>query len=86
MLRPIPSCCNVSCDMGDSPCRRPSHDPRLTQATEAERANWQLIGGGYAIEWPDLDGHIGVAGLLAGHRSGESEASLNRWVASRGNV
>ena len=48
--------------------------PRLTQATEAERANWRLLGGGYAIEWPDLDEHIGIAGLLAGRRSGESEA------------
>jgi hypothetical protein len=37
------------------------------------------------MEWPDLDEHIGVAGLLAGHRSEESEASLKRWLASRGN-
>lgn len=40
--------------------------PRLARATEAERADWQLFGGGYAIEWPELDEHIGVAGLLAG--------------------
>ena len=57
--------------------------PRLMQATEAERAHWRLLGGGYAIEWPDLDEHIGIAGLLAGHRSGESGASLKRWMASR---
>ena len=57
--------------------------PRLMQATETERAHWRLLGGGYAIEWPDLDEHIGVAGLRAGHRSGESDASLNRWLASR---
>jgi hypothetical protein len=57
--------------------------PRLAHATDAERAHWQLLGGGYAIEWPDLDEHIGVAGLLAGHRSGESPASLQRWLASR---
>lgn len=57
--------------------------PRLLQATEAERAHWRLLGGGYAIEWPDLDEHIGIAGLLAGNRSGENEASLNRWLASR---
>ena len=57
--------------------------PRLAQATEAERGHWQLLGGGYAIEWPDLDEHIGIAGLLAGHRSGESPASLQRWMASR---
>ena len=57
--------------------------PRLMQATEAERAHWRLLGGGYAIEWPDLDEHIGIASLLAGHRSGETEASLKRWMASR---
>jgi hypothetical protein len=59
--------------------------PRLAQATEAERANWHLLGGGYAIEWPALDEHIGVAGLLAGRRSGESETSFKRWMASRAN-
>ncbi len=57
--------------------------PRLKQATEAERAHWRLLGDGYAIEWPDLDEHVGVASLLAGHRSGESAASWNRWMASR---
>ncbi len=57
--------------------------PRLMQATEAERAHWRLLGGGYAIEWHDLDEHIGIASLMAGHPSGESEASLKRWLASR---
>lgn len=56
---------------------------RLVHATDAERAHWQLLGDGYAIEWPDLDEHIGVAGLLAGRRSGESETSFKRWMASR---
>ena len=59
--------------------------PRLEQASEAERANWNLLGGGYAIEWPDLDEHIGVAGLLAGRRNGESEVSFKRWLDSRPN-
>jgi len=57
--------------------------PRLAKASTIERANWHLLGGGYAIEWPDLDEHIGIAGLLAGRRSGESEASLKRWAATR---
>jgi hypothetical protein len=42
-----------------------------------------LLGDGYAIEWPDLDEHIGVEGLLAGRTSGESRQSLERWLASR---
>ncbi|MCJ7621238.1 MAG: DUF2442 domain-containing protein, partial [Anaerolineae bacterium] len=29
--------------------------PRLWHASPAERQNWQLLGDGYAIEWPDLD-------------------------------
>lgn len=57
--------------------------PRLFNATPAERNRWQLLGDGYAIEWPDLDEHIGVEGLLAGRRSGESEHSLQRWLDSR---
>jgi hypothetical protein len=57
--------------------------PRLLNASEQERQNWQLLGDGYAIEWPDLDEHIGIEGLLAGRSSGESLQSLNRWLASR---
>ena len=59
--------------------------PRLAHATAAEREHWRLLGGGYAVEWPDLDEHIGVEGLLAGRRSGESRASLDRWLQNRNN-
>ncbi len=57
--------------------------PRLLYASPKERDNWQLLGDGYAIEWPDLDEHIGIEGLLAGRRSSESGKSLQRWLASR---
>ncbi|MEJ5311784.1 MAG: DUF2442 domain-containing protein [Anaerolineae bacterium] len=57
--------------------------PRLFYATDAERQNWALLGDGYAIEWPDLDEHIGIEGLLAGRSSGESVHSLQRWLDSR---
>lgn len=57
--------------------------PRLAYASPKERKNWRLLGDGYAIEWPDLDEHIGVEGLLAGRRSGESPKSFERWLASR---
>ena len=57
--------------------------PRLMHGAPAERQRWQLLGDGYAIEWPDLDEHIGVEGLLAGRRSGESPQSLARWLAAR---
>jgi hypothetical protein len=58
--------------------------PRLLNASPAQRQNWQLLGEGYAIHWPDLDEHIGVEGLLAGRISGESRQSLERWLAARG--
>ncbi|MBA4380235.1 MAG: DUF2442 domain-containing protein [Anaerolinea sp.] len=57
--------------------------PRLLYATPAERQNCQLLGDGYAIEFPDLDEHIGIEGLLAGRRSGESQKSLARWLDER---
>ncbi len=40
--------------------------PRLLHASPLERGNWQLLGDGYAIEWPDLDEHIGVESCWQG--------------------
>ena len=57
--------------------------PRLMYASPKERQNWQILGDGYAIEWADIDEHIGVEGLLAGRRSGESQRSFERWLATR---
>jgi len=57
--------------------------PRLLYATPAERENFQLLGDGYAIEFPDLDEHIGIEGLLAGRQSGESKKSFDTWLTSR---
>ena len=57
--------------------------PRLAHGTAAERANWRLIGGGVGIHWPDLDEDISAESLLAGRRSGETQASLRRWLRAR---
>jgi Protein of unknown function (DUF2442) len=57
--------------------------PRLEQGSKQERSNWKILGGGYAIEWPGLDEHIGIEGLLAGRRSGESQKSFEKWLTSR---
>jgi hypothetical protein len=43
--------------------------PRLIAASAASRANWQLLGDGEGIHWPDADEDLSVAGLLAGSRS-----------------
>jgi hypothetical protein len=57
--------------------------PRLAHGSQEQRQNWTLLGGGYAIHWSDLDEDIGVEGLLAGNRSGESRASFQRWLSQQ---
>ena len=57
--------------------------PRLLYGSATERNNWQLIGGGQGIHWPDLDEDISVESLLAGRPSGESQRSLKRWLTNR---
>ncbi|MBN8627872.1 MAG: DUF2442 domain-containing protein [Planctomycetes bacterium] len=60
--------------------------PRLKHATPTERSNNRLIGGGTGIHWPDLDEDISVANLVLGQPSSESQASLEKWLASRGTI
>lgn len=57
--------------------------PRLWYAAPGERANIEIIGAGMYIHWPDLDEDLSVAGILAGRRSGESQQSFKRWLATR---
>jgi hypothetical protein len=38
--------------------------PRLRDATDAQRKNWRLIGGGEGVHWPDVDEDIAVSTLL----------------------
>lgn len=40
--------------------------PRLLNATESQRTNWQIIGGGYGIHWEDVDEDLSTEGLLRG--------------------
>ncbi len=57
--------------------------PRLTHATPAERDNWELIGDGQGIHWPDLDEDISMEMLLAGSMSGESPQGFQRWLEAK---
>ena len=59
--------------------------PRLLHATPEERGHWRLVGKGQGIHWDTLDEDISVEGLLAGRQSGESQASLKRWLERRAN-
>ena len=40
--------------------------PRLLHATEHQRKNWEVAGGGYGIHWPEIDEDISTEGLLRG--------------------
>jgi len=40
--------------------------PRLLNASEEQRNNWKISGGGYGIHWPDIDEDLSTEGLLRG--------------------
>jgi hypothetical protein len=40
--------------------------PRLLHATQSQRANWRIVGGGFGIHWPDIDEDLSSEGLLRG--------------------
>jgi hypothetical protein len=40
--------------------------PRLLHATADQRQNFELLGEGEGIHWPDIDEDLSVAGLLRG--------------------
>ena len=39
---------------------------RLSEATPEQRANYELIGDGVGVHWPDVDEDISAQGLLTG--------------------
>lgn len=39
---------------------------RLSEATSAQRSNYELIGDGQGVHWPDVDGDISAEGMLTG--------------------
>jgi hypothetical protein len=55
--------------------------PRLLHATATERANYEIDS--YGISWPDVEADFSIRGLLLGHKSGESTASLKFWLNHR---
>ena len=40
--------------------------PRLSSASKEQLKNWELLGDGEGIHWPDIDEDLSVVGLLAG--------------------
>lgn len=45
--------------------------PRLSRATPAQRRNWELIGRGYGVHWPEVDEDLSAEGLLQGRPARE---------------
>ena len=39
---------------------------RLSEATSDQRANYEIIGDGEGVHWPDIDEDISVEGMLYG--------------------
>jgi hypothetical protein len=42
--------------------------PKLANATPEQRANFEILGLGEGIHWPDIDEDLSVKGLLRGTR------------------
>ncbi len=42
--------------------------PRLAQATRSQLENYELLGDGEGIHWPEIDEDLSVEGLLRGVR------------------
>ncbi len=40
--------------------------PRLFNATEQQRAKWEICGGGYGIHWEEIDEDLSTEGMLRG--------------------
>jgi len=39
---------------------------RLSEATPEQRANYEIIGDGHGVHWPDIDEDISAEGMLFG--------------------
>jgi hypothetical protein len=49
--------------------------PRLHHATAEQRANWAIMPFGDAVEWPEIDEHVSVKGLLRGQPASGAKPS-----------
>ena len=39
---------------------------RLSDATPEQRSNFEIIGNGHGVHWPEIDEDLSAAGMLAG--------------------
>ena len=65
--------------IGDTVVRFPITVSAMLQVAEKqERINCELMPGGMGIEWPELDEHLSIQGLLDGESSRQSLESARR--------
>jgi hypothetical protein len=55
---------------------------RLSEATLAQRRNWELIGEGHGVHWADIDEDISAEGMLNGIPARRSHARRTRVPAA----
>jgi Protein of unknown function (DUF2442) len=51
---------------------------RLSQATKKQRANFEIIGDGEGVHWPDVDEDISATGMLNGEPACKPKLSKRR--------
>jgi len=49
---------------------------RLSEATPEQRSNFEFIGNGLGVHWPDIDEDISAAGMLSGRPARSRKASV----------
>ena len=59
---------------------------RLSDATPAQRANWELIGDGHGVHWPDVDEDISAEGMLTGGPARRPHSHVEATAAPVGEV
>lgn len=65
--------------IGDTVVRFPITVSAMLQVAEKQdRINCELMPGGMGIEWPELDEHLSIQGLLDGESSRQSLESARR--------
>ena len=57
--------------------------PKLQNASQAERENYELSPTGEGIHWWDLDLNLSINGLLAGNREVNPEWSMKDYLARK---
>jgi len=51
---------------------------RLAEATAEQRANYEIMGNGHGVHWPDIDEDISAEGMLYGVPAPRPKAQLKQ--------